>query len=88
MKPVGAPLPDVARDVVEPEAVGGERIHRGRAQVAILESVVRRERALPDVAAPLAIGLELVPPSVALLLEPATGRVLPLCFGGTPSIPT
>jgi hypothetical protein len=36
VKPVRAPLPDVARDVVEPEAVGRERIYRGRAQVAVL----------------------------------------------------
>jgi hypothetical protein len=74
VEPVRAPLPDVARDVVESKAVGQKRVHRGRAQVTVLQGVVRRERALPDVAVPLAIGLQLIAPGVALLLKPAAGR--------------
>jgi hypothetical protein len=81
-KPVRAPLPNVARDVVEPEAVGRERIYRSRAEEAVLQGVVRRERALPDVTAPLAIGLEFIAPPVALVFQSAAGRVLPLGLGG------
>src|SRR5215207_3902823 len=77
-KPVRTPLPNVARDVVESEAVGRKGGHRGRAQVAVLQGVVRRVGALPDVAAPLTIGCQFVAPRVALLFEPATGCILPL----------
>src|SRR5215213_3087963 len=55
VKPIRAPLPDVARDVVEPVPVRLEGLHGCRAEVAVLKGVVRRERALPDVAAPLAL---------------------------------
>src|SRR5215217_12763 len=82
VKPVRAPLPDVARDVVESEAVGRIGGHRGCAKVAVHQGVVRRERALPDVAAPLAIWCQFVAPRVTLLLKPAASRVLPLGLCG------
>src|SRR5699024_178647 len=50
---VAAPLPVVPGHLVEAEAVGREGAHRRGAEVAVLEGVAHRERALPDVAAVL-----------------------------------
>src|SRR4051812_32178546 len=54
VEPVGAPLPDVAGHVVEAVAVRRVRRDRGGADEAVLDSVVTREGALPDVHAVLA----------------------------------
>ena len=79
--PVRAPLPDVARGVVEAEAVGREGARGRGSEVAVVRRVARREVALPDVAAVLAARLQLVAPGVATPLEAAAGRVLPLRLG-------
>src|SRR5437868_4793904 len=77
-EPVGAPLPGVAAHVVEAEAVRRERINGGGAVVAVIERVVRWERAVPDVASLLAAGRQVIPPRIALLFEAAARGVLPL----------
>ncbi len=63
LEPVGAPLPHVARIVAQAKAVGRERVDRRRPEVAVLERVVDGELPLPDVAAVLAAGGQLVPPT-------------------------
>ena len=81
---VRAPLPDVARHVVEPEAVGREALDRRRALEAVGLGVVAREVALEGVAAPWLSRLgihRLVAPDVALLGEAAARGVLPLGLG-------
>lgn len=81
-EPVGAPLPDVTRAVVEAVAVGFLRVDRRRRQVTIVTRVALWKVALPDITAVLAGGAQLVAPGVALTFEAATGGVLPLGLGG------
>src|SRR5262245_10721731 len=77
-EPARAPLPRVARHVVETVGIRPERRDRARAVEAVGAGVVPRERALPDVHAMLAVGLELRAPRIRLPLEAAAGRELPL----------
>ncbi len=78
MKPVGAPLPHVAGDRVQPVAVGRESIDRAAPAIAVFAGVVTGKLALPDVAQMLSAGSEFVSPGVELLFEAAAGGVLPL----------
>src|SRR5262249_7969864 len=82
--PVRTPLPDVARDVVQPEAVGREGVDRASAEVTVVAGVLRGERPLPDVAAVVPSPRELVSPGNPRLLEPTARGVLPLGFGREP----
>ena len=84
-EPVRAPLPDVAGAVVQTESVGRERVDRRPAGIAVLGRVAIRKRSLPDVAAVLAAGLEVVAPAVDRLLQPAARGQLPLRLGGQAS---
>src|SRR4051794_25612670 len=77
VEPVRAPFPDVAGDVVQPVAVGGEGVDGSGSRVAIGARVHGREAALEHVHAVPAAGLALGTPRVALSLEPAAGGVLP-----------
>ena len=81
-EPVGAPLPHVARTVVEPETVGFVLIHRGGAHVAVLGSVVAGKFPLPDVQSGIPVGAHLVTPRKPGLYQSAPGPVLPLGFRG------
>src|SRR5262245_4473310 len=78
VEPVGAPLPDVAGAAPQAVAVGLEAAHRRGAEVPVGQRVAGGERALPDVHAVVAGGLELVAPGVDRPLQPAAGGVLPL----------
>ncbi len=78
--PVGRPLPDVPRHVVQAEAVGGERTHGQRRPRARLGAP--RKVAVPEVREPLARRLRLVAPGVDGAVEAAARRVLPLGLGG------
>ncbi len=84
--PVGAPLPDVACDVVESEPVGWEGGDRRGAQVTVRPGVVVREVALPEVAPVLACWLQFAPqgnrarsrpPRAARSHSASVGRRLP-----------
>src|SRR4029450_631299 len=57
-----APLPHVARGVVEPVTVGGEGAHGAGAPPPVGAGVLAGEGALPDVHPVLAAGLELGAP--------------------------
>src|SRR3954471_5839335 len=76
------PLPDVARDVVEPVAVGGEPLDRRRPLEAVRAQVLPGKAAEPAVRHHPAAGLRIVAPGVDGLVEPAPGGVLPLRLGG------
>lgn len=67
--------------ITRPEAVALERVHRSRAQPAVLADVVRRKRALPDVAPVLAAGGQAIAPRISLLRQPSACRVPPLRLG-------
>src|SRR5262245_52433736 len=79
--PVGTPLPDVAGHVIEPIAVGRERLHRRRPLVAVLGSVLVRELALPEVGERLLVGWLVVAPGIGLAIQSTTGGELPLRLG-------
>ena len=81
-EPVGGPLPDVARAVVEAVGVRLEGIDGAGGGVAVGAGVVVGEGALPDVAAVLSGRGELVAPGVDRLIEASPGGVLPLSLGG------
>src|SRR5947207_1052914 len=76
-EPVGAPLPDVPRHVVEPVAVRREGVDRRGAIVAVLDGVAGREPPLPDVHPMLAAGRQLVAPGELALLQATPSGVLP-----------
>src|SRR5690242_20466328 len=78
---VGGPLPDVARHVVEPEAVGSEQSDRGRASPALCAGIPPRELPLPEVRHQLAVRPQLVSPRKSRAVEPAARRILPLGLG-------
>src|SRR5690606_29448522 len=85
-EPVLAPLPHVADRLPEPVAVGGEAAHGRRRQPAVGERVRGGEHPLPDVAAPLAVGIRrLVPPRVDGPVEAAARGVLPLSLAPPPA---
>src|SRR2546421_908952 len=46
---VRTPLPDVARDVIEPIPIGGERLDRGADQKPVFPGILGGERSLPKV---------------------------------------
>src|SRR6266542_1581043 len=77
--PVGAPFPDVADRL--PESITVRRIgaNGGGGQIAVVQGVVVREFALPDVAAVSAI--QVVAPRVPLANQSTAGGGLPLGFG-------
>jgi hypothetical protein len=50
MKPVGAPLPNVPDDRVQPVTVWWKAIDRAGSSIAVLAGVVTGKLALPDVA--------------------------------------
>src|SRR5690348_13262083 len=75
---IGAPLPDVAGRVVQAVGVGREGVDRAGAVEAVGAGVLDRERALPDVHAVLAAGLELRAPRERLLLQATAHNILPL----------
>ncbi len=82
VEPVGAPLPDVAGDVVEAVAVGRERVDGARCRGS------RRRACCASGNVPCQTfmrcsppGVELVAPGIALLLQAAARRVLPLGLG-------
>src|SRR5215211_5703166 len=81
-EPVGAPLPHVPGDVVEPVVVGRERVDGAGAEEPVREHVVPWELALPHVHAVLAPRLELVAPREHHALEAAARGVFPLGLGG------
>src|SRR5262249_39752231 len=58
-EPVGAPLPGVAGHVVQPEAIGKERVDRAGAVVPVRDGVLARKAALPDIHPMRAVGFEL-----------------------------
>src|SRR5690606_37866189 len=76
-----APLPDVADNVVEAEAVGLVGGHRCGPVEAIARVVAFGELTLPDVTAMTLALHQAVAPGEATLLETATARVLPLGLG-------
>src|SRR5262249_38690420 len=79
--PVGGPFPDVAGHVVEAVAVGGEGCHGSGAAEAVGGAVPVGKMPLPDVGPPLPPRRELVPPDIALPVQAAAGRELPLRLG-------
>src|SRR3954451_7540108 len=76
--PTPGPLPDVAGDVVEPVAVGGEPLDRRRALEAVRAEFLPGEAAEPAVGHHPTAGLRVVAPGVDGLVEATTGGVLPL----------
>src|SRR6478609_7982273 len=78
--PVRAPLPHIAGDVVEPEAVRRERVDGRGSRETIRARVRTGEAPLEDVHAMRTVGLELVAPRKRTA-RTATRRVLPLCLG-------
>src|SRR5215510_449465 len=67
--PVGAPLPDVATHVVEPEPVWWKRRHRRCPGVAVVAAILHRELSLPCVSDGSASRLQLVAPWIAISIE-------------------
>src|SRR4051794_5751519 len=83
VRPAGRrPFPDVARDVVEPVAVGREPLDRRRPLEAVRAQVLPGEAAEPAVGHDPAAGLGIIAPGVDGLVETATGGMLPLGLGG------
>src|SRR5581483_1708460 len=80
--PVAAPLPDVARHVIQSVSVGGEGTDRGGAVEAVLLVVGIGEIPLPVVAHPLLAGVEFIAPAVGFAIEAAASRKLPLGLRG------
>src|SRR5262249_38099524 len=68
--PIGAPLPDIARHVMKPIAVGWERANGGSRAEAVFRGVLVREAPLPDVGHPFAFGLQFISPRIGLALQP------------------
>ena len=83
-EPVVAPLPDVARHVVQPVAVGGEGVRGRGAEVAVVERVAGRELALPHVHPVLAARLPLVAPRIVRTDDSPARRAFPLGLGRQP----
>src|SRR5262249_20924749 len=81
-KPVGAPLPDITRDVIEAVAVRRKPADRGSAAVAVFARVARGKRALPDVGHVPAAGAEFVTPRIDLPGQSAARGVLEFGFRG------
>ena len=84
---VGAPLPDIARHVVQAVSVGRVAARGRRPHRPVEREVAARELALPDVAAPRLAGAGidgLVAPHVDLAVEPAARGELPFGLGGQP----
>ena len=79
--PVRGPLPDIARHVVQTEAVGWKRAHFGGAGIIRFE-IPDREFSLPDVGHRTAFGCQLVSPDVNRAVQPPSCRDLPLGLGG------
>ena len=77
--PVGGPFPDVARHLVQPEAVGRIRAHGDRRAVARV--VAPGEVAMPEVRQAVAGSLRLVAPDERRAVEAAASRALPLGLG-------
>ena len=80
--PVGTPLPDVASDVVEGEAVGGERFYGGDSEVAVVAEVVAGKLSLPKVCQVFLLREELVAPGVTVVVVECTGGEFEFGFGG------
>ena len=85
---VRRPLPHVARDVVEPEAVGRERHDGRRADPARGTRVLVGEVPLPLVHHEASAGSLLVAPGEAGAVEAAARRVFELGLGGQAAGPT
>src|SRR5262249_14930830 len=49
--------------------------------VTVFRGVLARKASLPDVGLPLAAGLQFIAPAIALAIQPAAGRELPLRLG-------
>src|SRR5262249_17663667 len=80
--PVLAPLPDVARDVVQAVTVGREAGDGRDASPAVVRRIVVGEAPLEGVGHPLPTGAQLVAPGVSLARKAAAGGELELGFGG------
>src|SRR5204863_5533929 len=78
--PIRRPFPDVAGHVVEAVAVRRERADRRGPLEAVLEQVLPRELALPEVRVRLAARRELVAPAILRAVEAAARGELPLGF--------
>ena len=81
---VGAPLPNVARQVVEAKAVRRKTPGGREAQVSVLIGVVVRKRPLPDVAPVLPLRFKFIPPGKGHGVQPTSCRIFPFRFGGQP----
>src|SRR3954447_11486939 len=81
----GGPLPDLAGDVVQAEAVGREPLDRRGALEAVRVQVLPREAAVPAVGHDPATRRRVLAPGVGGLVPPAAGGVLPLRLGGQPA---
>src|SRR5438105_15528727 len=82
--PVRAPLPDIARRVVQPVSIRLECIDGRRREVAVVAGIDVRKASLPDIAAMLAAGFQFVAPRIALVLQTAARGTLPFGFGRQP----
>ena len=82
VEPVLAPLPDVAGHVVQPEAIGWERVDRCRGDIAVGAGVGVREVPLEHVHPVLTARLEIVAPRERAPDPPAARGALPLGLGG------
>ncbi len=82
--PIAAPLPDVARHVVEAVAVCGKRFHRSDSSKSIFAGVLHRKLSLVGICHELPAGLELIAPCIELAAQPAARGVLPLGFRRQP----
>ena len=79
-KPIGTPLPGIARHGIKPITVWGKGIYRTGARIAILARVVIGEFALPDVAAMFSVRPQFVAPGIKLLFQATARGIFPLGF--------
>src|SRR4030081_986351 len=80
--PVGNPLPDISRHVVEAKLVEREGCDRRYPSVSIFGSILVGEMSLKGVGHPFTSWIELITPGIGLPVAAATRSELPLGLGG------
>src|SRR6185295_4585675 len=79
-----APFPDISCNVEQAMAIWRKGMNRRGAGIAVFHRVEVGEFSLPDIAAVLAAGRQLIAPGKRRLFQPAAGGQLPLGFGRQP----
>src|SRR5688500_3363083 len=82
IEPVGAPFPDVARQVIESIAIGGKLAYGRAPEESIAHGVSFGKSSLPPVGGILTLGTKLVAPRIFLTALTSVRRIFPFGFGG------